>query len=320
MNNDTGAFTLALVDAASRPWTGEAQIQIRNDQERVIYDQRKRYIGPARFNGLMAVPRGFHNVHVKPLNHVPASRFVTIKSTSVAECVIPLFVDRDVAEQHERAIRYPKAFQFESVKLAALGTVLATPNTDLSIEDGGVAYLRDGKSTYDGLVDGADRSHRRAVAALLNLYSKLTRTTVNGSSAWSLVKNIVALKEDRVYCEVDGAAAGQAVTAIETDGSGFKRFDSDTHDVPGPTGFDKIARTYKTDESFGNLQLTFWKRTDGNVERWCLDADVDERTGIGHVLDVLYHAITGARTSPFYVHQLLSRQGHPPPYDIALES
>jgi hypothetical protein len=53
--------------------------------------------------------------------------------------------------------------------------------------------------------------------------------------------------------------------------------------------------------------------------RWIVDVDIDEKTGIGHWGEVIYHWVTGARTNPYAVHQLLCLSGHLPPYSLIVD-
>lgn len=69
-----------------------------------------------------------------------------------------------------------------------------------------------------------------------------------------------------------------------------------------PVGFEPIE-SYKTHDDFGNLQLTF--SVNLITEELIVDADIDDADGITHIFQVLGHQITGSKTHPFDIHQIL---------------
>lgn len=103
--------------------------------------------------------------------------------------------------------------------------------------------------------------------------------------------------------------------------SHFGTEDSKWHDIDPPLGFQKHGVTFKSREAAGaaNLQLSFASRKNGGETEWMVDVDIDEKTGVGHWGEVIYHWVTGARTNPYAVHQLLCLSGHLPPYSLIVD-
>jgi len=67
-----------------------------------------------------------------------------------------------------------------------------------------------------------------------------------------------------------------------------------------PDGFTE-AGSFKTQDHYGNLQLTFCVR--GN--EWRADVDIDDAGGVEHVFQVLRNTVSGSPTHPYNIHQLL---------------
>ncbi len=77
--------------------------------------------------------------------------------------------------------------------------------------------------------------------------------------------------------------------------------------------FDRIPEegmiSIKSTDSEGNLQLTTAKATRGDEDFVLVDADIDEKgTFFGHIFEVVDHKLTGDKTHPFDVHELLLKQ------------
>ena len=161
--------------------------------------------------------------------------------------------------------------------------------------------------------------HRR-IACLLNLYAKMKQTFVDegtGMRAWELVDQIFSIEQDRIFATVGAGLDRAKLLGGLGASTSFKKHDSWTHDIEPPKGYKKSEKTYKTDDDFGSLQLTFSHREgDGDQPKWILDADIDEKTGAGHWKESIYHWMTGARTNPYAVHQLLCLQGLRPAYEL----
>lgn len=67
-----------------------------------------------------------------------------------------------------------------------------------------------------------------------------------------------------------------------------------------PAGFDR-AGSFKTEDRYGNLQITFFVRGD----EWLADIDIDDAAGLEHVFQVVHNAVTGRPTHPYDIHEIL---------------
>lgn len=81
----------------------------------------------------------------------------------------------------------------------------------------------------------------------------------------------------------------------------FHEVDGSLHHLPGSfQGFESAGR-FKTDDDYGNLQLTFFMKGDECVA----DIDIDDASGLDHVFQVILNAISDMPTPPYNIHDLL---------------
>ena len=163
-----------------------------------------------------------------------------------------------------------------------------------------------GAALYDGL-QPIER------AGLLNLFCKMhgfgfdERQTI-----WHAVASLYRVRPDRIFADVDVALRDRVKTA-ESDGR-FREVSGKLHTPP--PGF-RSAGSFKTDERFGNLQLSFFASEAAPI-RYKVDADIDDAAGLAHTFQVLRNWITEGTTHPYDIHQILVfRQEAFPPYDLA---
>jgi hypothetical protein len=74
-----------------------------------------------------------------------------------------------------------------------------------------------------------------------------------------------------------------------------------------PVGFD-LAGSYKTNDHYGNLQLSFFAKPDGS--EWLADVDIDDAAGLAHVFQVLRNELTKKPTHPYDIHEILLAYQH----------
>lgn len=325
--SERGAFLLTLVDALGTPWRGEAAIQIQNDRERVIYEKTKLYDGPARFTNLEGVPHGRHMIHIKGISCLPVSRYTTVLSDqTLEERPLPLLLDEDVVSRFQSSIHFPTFSELSVMGLESLAGVAGRQyHGSITISDRSVLGWERADATYDNFVSQtSDSAKRRALACLFNLYAKMTAAKIDPANsartAWSLVESVIGVRDDRVFFSM-GDDADIASIAGGLSGAGFKASDAGSHiDVPEPNDCNRHQQTFKSKGEFGELQLTFYSKSIGNKIQWCIDADIDDRTGFGHFLDGLYHLVFRTRTNPYLIHQLLCLQGIKPKYDLVVRN
>jgi hypothetical protein len=170
--------------------------------------------------------------------------------------------------------------------------------------------LEGASASGEGLYDGLQPIER---AGLLNLFCKMhgfgfdERQTI-----WHAVTALYRVRPDRIFADVDVALRDRVKTA-EADGR-FREVSGKLHTPP--PGF-RSAGSFKTDERYGNLQLSFFASEAAPI-RYKVDADIDDAAGVAHTFQVLRNWITEGTTHPYDIHQILVfRQEAFPPYDLA---
>lgn len=161
-----------------------------------------------------------------------------------------------------------------------------------------------------GILDQAayDALRPLQLACLLNLAAKTSATLLgDGRSCLDHLNGIVKIQQDRIL------ARTRAALEEETSQSPlFRRVSGRLH--PPPPGY-RPARSFKTMDQHGNLQLTFFRRGEAGDD-YLVDADIDEARSIQHVFEVVRNSITGP-THPYNVREiLLATQGIDPGYSF----
>lgn len=161
-----------------------------------------------------------------------------------------------------------------------------------------------------GLYDSLQPIER---AGLLNLYTKMRAFAFDPAhTVWGAVDQLYRIRPDRIFADVDVALRDRVKSAV-TDGR-FREVSGKLHTPP--QGF-RSAGSFKTDERFGNLQLSFFA-SEAAPARFRVDADIDDAAGILHTFQVLRNWVTEGTTHPYDIHQILVfRQEAFPPYDLA---
>jgi hypothetical protein len=140
-------------------------------------------------------------------------------------------------------------------------------------------------------------------ACLLNVCAKAMHDSAGGCLQW--LGALRVLRQDRFYCEVD-----PALPSWLAESDRFRSVNGSLHQ-PLP-GFQR-ARSYKSRDRHANLQVTLFQH--GETGQWAADVDIDEATGVRHGFEVIRNSITGKRTNPFLIRELLllSGDGTEPP-------
>ncbi len=150
-------------------------------------------------------------------------------------------------------------------------------------------------------------------AGLLNVYRKLSVTPVGPVPGWDYVTDLYRIRGDRFFGNVRLNFRDQVKT--EVIGKRFHTVEGAAHTPP--PGF-RLDDSFKTGESYGNLQLTFFA-SEAAPLHFRVDTDIDDAGGIGHVFQVLRNWLTGGETHPYDIHQILTfHQGLKPQYDLSV--
>lgn len=137
-------------------------------------------------------------------------------------------------------------------------------------------------------------------AGLLNLFCKMSHVALGERTTWDFVTDLYRVRGDRIFANVALEFRDRVKNAVA--GGSFTEEDSSLHTPP--PGFDR-AKSFKTRDRYGNLQLTFFASTTAPLA-FKLDADIDDAAGIEHVFQVLDHWIAGNETHPFDIHEILT--------------
>ena len=175
------------------------------------------------------------------------------------------------------------------------------------------------KSSVEGHAERKKRALYRNLdvvskAGLLNLFAKMAATTLpTNKTAWSYIKDLYRIRGDRVFANVRKSFWDGVKIAVSVDQ--FEEVSGQLHTPP--PGF-KHAGSFKSNNQYGNLQLTFFCSTQGRL-RFKVDADIDAAKGILHAFHVAGNLLTGSSTHPYDIHQILSfHQGIIPQYALQI--
>ncbi len=242
-----------------------------------------------RLAELDATQGGTYQLLIEPKRHRPVSCFIRIEEGRET----PLNLTLAVRPDKVREVEFPKhAALLDDLKRAfAISAV--------SGFEGGA-----GENLYQAL----DNFRR---AGLLNIFAKMKATRLtDGRDTFSFIQSFTEIRQDRFFAKADG----ELLVAVKRDAKKglFRKASKASHDEPD--GFE-LAASYKTDDRYGNLQLTF--SVNPETEEIVVDADIDDANGICHIFQVLSHFLTGKETHPYDIREiLLQHQKINPGYDL----
>jgi hypothetical protein len=232
---------------------------------------------PFLVKNLLSSPQGLYRLFIDPPSYLPVSVFVNIEAQRVVDRALAFPVDPKKVIR----VQFPnyREIAYSHSLLDASGTVL------------GFAGMA-GEQLYKALDD-----IRRA--GLLNILAKSRRTPVSGGGVvLDSIRELREVRGDRFYAVVTHELREHVKNSIAADL--FREVDGTLHRPPD--GY-QLAGSYKTLDSYGNLQLTFF----ANGDSWMADIDIDDAAGIAHVFQVVRNSITGAPTHPYNIRDILLR-------------
>ncbi len=274
-----------MFDAERRPLSGLVDVTVVDARSEPVAE-----VQDARANAVIKLPdlpAGVrYHVRAFPARHHPVSQLVVPAEGPPTNVHLFCPVDADRARA-----AFPA---FEELP-ASLKAVLDQSTLEVEVTRGGPALpvTVAGETQWASLTD-------LQKAGLLNLFCKMSATPVGPATAWDFVQDIYRARGDRIFANVTLDFRDHVKTAVP---SGlFDEVSGSLHD-PG-LGFTH-AGSFKTGESFGNLQLTFFASRDTPL-RFRLDADIDDANGLAHVFQVLRNRLKDRATHPFDIHQVLT--------------
>ena len=238
---------------------------------------------------LESVHEGRYQVTITPTNYHPISLFLQVREG--------------------RTVRHPftlpvNPHRVDGVRFPSFATLPASLQT---LHHQSTTSGHDGATRYDRLAE-------LPKAGLLNIHAKMRNTMLpDQRTAASLLGSLIEIRRDRFFAHVD-----PELFLGMRNGADQGLFDavSDVRHNP-PEGFEEFERAggFKTFDRYGNLNLSFFQHP--VTEKFIVDADLDESSGLEHLFDVIRHDTTGEQTHPYDIHQiLLAHQGIEPGYDL----
>ncbi len=281
-----GTLKLELVDVFGKRLQEKVDVSLRNTQ--LSHAPVFRGLDASKIiniKDLFTGGQGVYQVSIDPPSYHPVSRTVNLKS-SVTEETIPFAVD---------------ITKIVSVTFPSFGNVAKELRTLLTNSPNVFSFGNlSGQALYDALDD-----IRRA--GVLNIARKTLATRFdNGQTVLSLVREVRELRGDRFFAFVEKALREETKHGVN---SGlFHSVPEVLHNLPAQLASEGFthAGSFKTDDHYGNLQLTFFARG----EDFVADIDIDDAAGIGHIFQVLKNHFTGSPTHPYNIHEILVKHQH----------
>ncbi len=273
-----GTLVLDFLDVNEERPDDQADVFLKHtvlmSQVRHIHHKMSR---PLRVSDLDSTQDGVYSVQVFPQRYRPVSQFIRVLEGKVVRCSLTFPVDPDKV----------KRVEFPDYDWLADDLKRVLERSDIE----GYGQKR-GRELYEALDD-----LRRA--GLLNIYTKMRHTTFrNGRNVFSYVQSLRRVRGDRFFARVEKELRDEVKNSLS---------DGLFHEVSGllhtpPPGF-KQADSFKTQDRYGNLQLTFF--CNPTTLEFIADCDLDDAQGIGHLFQVIGHALSRGQTHPYDVHEIL---------------
>jgi hypothetical protein len=292
MAADDPKLRLNLVDVQGKPLGELVDIDLRHQvlsEHRVArgVDASKRIV----LTGLRGNPQGLYRLEIDPPAYLPVSQFVNMEASGFTDRTVTFPID-------------PKkvvGVKFPNLKDLDFKDILNNSSNVLGFE--GLS----GEDLYKRL----DNIRK---AGLFNIAAKARATPLsNGRNVLSYIKVLHELRGDRFFATVPKELREETKNSVSADL--FHKADGSLHHPPAAFPGFTDAESFKTNDSHGNLQLSFFMKGDE-----CLvDIDIDDAGGIGHIFQVLRNAITKGATHPYNIHEiLLFRQQLDPGYSFVI--
>lgn len=286
MAND-GKLRLVLQDVRGNRLTERVDIILRHQ---VLSDQRIVKDVPAGkaivITDLHAAPQGTYSIYVDPPSYLAVSQFVNVKSSGETTLTLTFPVD----PRKIKSVAFP-AFAELPPRVREL--------LDGSCEVNSFEGQR-GQQLYDSL----DPLRR---AGFLNIIAKASATRFpSGRPVLDYFRELREVRGDRIFINVSKDLQAETEHSVVEDL--FRVVDGSLHHPP--LGFIS-GGSYKSQDRYGNLQLTFFLCG----EDCRVDVDIDDAAGLAHVFQVARNELTGRPTHPYDIREILiGFQGIDPGY------
>ncbi len=284
----TGTLRLELVDARGDGIQDNVTIELARQGQSKRYKNSVFVKKDVQVKEIECDPSALYLATITPSDYRPSQFFITLTAGKTTAKTVRMPVDADKVT----GIDAPAFAKLDS----ELRRVLNASNIDTNP---GVS----GQALYDSLDDIRQ-------ACLLNIFTKATATVLrDGRTCFEHIGGLVKLRGDRFFAQTGGAFREEVQNARDL----FGEVSGALHHPPD--GFTP-ARSFKTKDRFGNLQTSFFRRGETGDD-YLVDVDIDEASGIEHGFEVLRNHLTGHRTSPFDIRDILiAHQQLDPGYDF----
>ena len=226
--------------------------------------------------GLRGAPQGLYCLEVDSPSYLPISQFVSLASDHSTDLRLSLAVN----SRKIQSIQFPDFPQLSK----ELQLLLKRSDRVLSFE------RKVGAALFQALDDIRK-------GGLLNIAAKTEATLLgNGKPVLGYFKQLLELRGDRFFVMASKELREETKNSVAA--GLFHIVDSSLHHPP--EGYSP-AGSFKTEDRYGGLQLTFFMNSDECV----VDVDIDDASGIEHLFQVLRNAISHRQTNPFDIHQIL---------------
>lgn len=281
------SLTIRLRDAVGNPLADRADVHVRHRGTGVLKQRWRDRKATGAFKAQDLVNGQVYQVRAFPARHRPVGRFVPVRDDTTVELSCPVHPDR-VTE-----VRF--------ADYAALGDEFHRVMANSATEG---HPGRRGEDLYTSL-------HVIPRAGLLNLFAKMSQTPVLGRPAWSYLNSLYRIRGDRIFADVANGFRDDVKSEVAA--HAFHAVSGAAHEPED--GF-AGAGSFKSDDPYGNLQLTFFSSKQLPLS-FKVDADVDDAAGIEHAFQVLRNWAAAAETHPYDIHQILAyHQGTVPAYEL----
>jgi len=244
---------------------------------------------------LNVFPNGRYRLEVDTLSYHTVSRFIDIPPDGKGEVVITLPINPKKVVK----VNFP-AFGDAKITAAAWQLLDQSANVLGLVGNKGAALY--------GALDDIRK------AGFLNLVAKANRTRFTteplNPTVPSMIDELVELRGDRFFARTTAALRSLTINSVHNDL--FHEASEVLHSPPA--GFSP-ARSFKTLDHFGNLQLSFFSNA---ANEFRLDMDIDDAQGFDHIFQVVGN-LFGGPTHPYNIHEILiASQELDPGYDLLL--
>ena len=272
-----GQLRLELVDVYGTRLNQSVDILLRHQQlseRRIVRGIRSS--SRILIRDLYGAPQGLYHVEVDPPAYLPTSQFVSLNASSITDLKLSFPVDTRKIER----VEFPPFLDLAE----PVQRLLKNSNTVLAFE-----------GTTGAALFGAFDDIRKA--GLLNIAAKAQSALLaSGKTVFPQVQQLLEVRGDRFFARVPKELREETKNSV--DAGLFRPVDGSLHHPPA--GYTS-AGSFKTDDRYGNLQLTFFM----NGSDCVADIDIDDAAGLEHLFQVVRNSITGRPTHPFNIHEIL---------------